>query len=478
MNADPSFHRALASFVATAPDAWAADVAWPRVRLALLDTLAVSVAAIGDPAFVAALRYSRLNGGASEVPHVWVTPSAATLEDAAFVAAVAAHALDYDDVAPAWRGHPSAVMLPALAAVARIESDATGEALARAYVVGFEIGVRIGAAVAGRHYERGWHSTSTVGVVAATAACARLAGLDTEAVSNALALAVAQAAGVQANFGTSAKAMHAGFAASAALRACRLAASGVSGSSHALDGPHGFADLMANMALDTRALVELGASIPGLATSGLETKLYPLCYAAHRALEAAITLRKRGTFSCEDIIAIEIVGTPGAHAPLLNRLPNTAAEARFSAEYAVACALVEGGVGLASFEREPASLSQHAALMARTRVGESGPRSPIRAGTVRLRLHDGRVLEETVTSLRGNLPGDVAEGDILAKADDCLRSVAVQESAAAVLAAIDSSRAVPLRALFDDGPLAQIREGLSGHLGSKATVACGKAKVQ
>ena len=75
MSAAP-FQHALAQFVASAPSGWCGDAAWPRVRLALLDTLAASVAAVADPATVGALRYARRVKDAPVLPPIWVTPKA------------------------------------------------------------------------------------------------------------------------------------------------------------------------------------------------------------------------------------------------------------------------------------------------------------------------------------------------------------------------------------------------------------------
>ena len=63
-----------------------------------------------------------------------------------------------------------------------------GRALIDAYIVGFEIEGRLGRAMNPRHYERGWHCTSTLGTIGAAAAASRLLGLDTDATSRALAI--------------------------------------------------------------------------------------------------------------------------------------------------------------------------------------------------------------------------------------------------------------------------------------------------
>ena len=64
-----------------------------------------------------------------------------------------------------------------------------------------------------RHYQRGWHCTSTLGTIGAAAAAARLLGLDAAAAGHALAIAASEASGLKENFGTMVKPLHAGLAA-------------------------------------------------------------------------------------------------------------------------------------------------------------------------------------------------------------------------------------------------------------------------
>ena len=64
-----------------------------------------------------------------------------------------------------------------------------------------------------RHYQRGWHCTSTLGTIGAAAAASRLLGLDAAAAAHALAIAASAASGLKENFGTMVKPLHAGLAA-------------------------------------------------------------------------------------------------------------------------------------------------------------------------------------------------------------------------------------------------------------------------
>uniref|UniRef100_UPI0013D468A2 MmgE/PrpD family protein n=1 Tax=Klebsiella pneumoniae TaxID=573 RepID=UPI0013D468A2 len=68
----------------------------------------------------------------------------------------AAHALDFDDnFAPALT-HATAVLVPALLALAEDEG-LSGAAIVDAYCVGLELQARIGRLMLPRHYELGWH---------------------------------------------------------------------------------------------------------------------------------------------------------------------------------------------------------------------------------------------------------------------------------------------------------------------------------
>lgn len=442
-----SFQSELAAFVASAPAAWGGDEARSIVHGAWLDTFAVAIAGSAEPVSQRVLRHVENAGRAEVGARPWLSSMRCTFEGAALASATLAHAIDYDDVTPAWRGHPSAVMFPALTSLAA-QCGGTLEQVVHAYVIGFEVGAQVGQRLAGRHYETGWHATSTIGVLAATAAGCRLLRLCAGKTVHALGLGVAQAAGVQANFGTDAKPLQAGFAAAAAVRACLLAQGGVTASASSLDGPRGFADLYADPPGPIAAQAPIGAEPSALARFGLEFKAYPICYAAHRAIDAALALRGGHAIDCAAVDAIEIEGTPGAHTPLLARLPANAQEARFSAEFGVACALLNGEVGLRSFGDATTRRDDVRALMARSRVYEvEAARTPRRA-TVRIRWRDGRTDERSSQEASSTLDATAA----MRKLADCLSSVGVGD------------RAVALRGLFDASPDRPIADVLASPL--------------
>jgi 2-methylcitrate dehydratase PrpD len=423
-----SLQSQLAEFVATAPARWGMSESAVVLGNALVDTFTVAIAGSAQPLARRVVEVVEKNSRVEAGAPAWLSTYRCTFENAALVSGTLAHALDYDDVTPAWRGHPSGVLLPALTSLA-CRNGATLDDVLQAYVIGFEVGARIGERVAGAHYERGWHATSTIGSLATTAAGCRLLHFDTTQTCDALGLAVAQAAGVQANFGTDAKVLQAGFAAAAAVRACLLAEAGIKASAHSLDGPTGFADLYGSQPFVFSASARDIATGPcAIARHGIEFKIYPNCYAAHRAVDAALAIRREVCLDPDDIEAIEIEGTRGAHAPLRKGLPANGQQARFSVEFAVACALLDAGVGLRSFDDAMLARGDIRALMARTTTRElEGPSMP-RSATVRVRCTGGRVLEQRTAGLSA---GSVAARD--AKVVDCLSSVGAEDCARALI---------------------------------------------
>ena len=114
----------------------------------------------------------------------------------------AAHALDYDDVADSIKGHPSAVLVPVALAVGE-EVGASGTDVLGAICVGFQIECALADGIGIRsHYSRGWHSTATIGTIAAAAVASRLLGSSPAMTRCALGIVGSMASGSRQNFGT------------------------------------------------------------------------------------------------------------------------------------------------------------------------------------------------------------------------------------------------------------------------------------
>lgn len=162
---------------------------------------------------------------------------------AALVNGTAAHALDFDDNFDPAKAHASAVLVPAILALAEQE-EASGLACIDAYIAGLQIMGRVGQGLNPAHRNRGWHATATVGAVGAAAACARLLRLGEREAAFGLSISTSMAGGFMSQFGTSTKPLHAGLAAKAGVLAASLARRGVDAGLATLDGPTGMNRLM------------------------------------------------------------------------------------------------------------------------------------------------------------------------------------------------------------------------------------------
>lgn len=434
----------IADFVATASVPEAALV---PARNAFVDTIGVTLAGALEPASRIVQKLAALERSAAACP-VFGTSLRTSATWAALANGTAAHALDFDDMCFVSLAHPSAPLVTAAMAVAE-EAGACGRALLEAYVVGFEVEAVLGRVMNPRHYQQGWHCTSTLGSVGAAAACARLLRLDARATANCIALAASQALGLKENFGTMSKPLHAGLAARNGVLAALLAQNGFTASERALDGPQGFLVAMASERTDLHeACASLGRRWEILET-GITVKLYPSCAATHPALDAVLDMRREHQLNIEKIQEVEIEVDSITPNLLIYDRPKTGLEGKFSMNFCVAAALSEGQVGLKTFEDDYVRDSRVQALLPRIylRVNPSlGKNAPaLTQAIVTIRLAEGQVLRREANGARGypELPPSAEE------LDQKFRSCALQalpketmESALTSLHALESVKDV------------------------------------
>ncbi|MEX2206131.1 MAG: MmgE/PrpD family protein [Myxococcota bacterium] len=396
-------------------------------RAAILDGLACAVAG-RDERVTRALRGFALEQGSHPRATLWGTGERVSPALAALVNGAAAHALDFDDVSWAMNGHPTVPLLPAAFASAEA-LGCTGEELLRAYVVGFEVEARLGQALGKPHYERGWHATATMGVFGATAASGVLLGLDEGALRRAFGIAVSRASGTRANFGTDVKPLHAGLAARAGLEAAELAKRGVSAREDGLEMSMGLADLYAGAVPFALPSLDDGFA---LERPGVELKPYPSCRFTHRAIDAVLALRERHAGA--ELRAIECESDPLGQKILIYAEPRTGLEAKFSLQYCVAIAWLDGWPGLGAFSDARAGAADVQALLRRVTVRESRSVEE----QVELVFADGTRARETVRIARGNPQNPLSPDERLAKARLCLEPALGAERARALIDAVES----------------------------------------
>ncbi|WP_305985687.1 MmgE/PrpD family protein [Roseibium sp. MMSF_3544] len=346
------------------------------------------------------------------------TDLCASRPQAAFLNAVAGHALDFDDWEIPGNTHPTVVLLPALLAV--IGKEVRGEDLARAYLAGFEVIARLGEALNFDHYDAGWHTTATLGAPGAAAACARVLGLSVEQTVNALSFAVSAASGFTCQFGSNAKPLQAGFAARSGVEAAFLASAGLTGQPDVLDHSRGAAALMGglNTSRLSAALAKLGGTY-ALAEHGLVMKPWPSCGYTHRIMTCALRMRDRVGSGRIERIELHL---PDFHAAVLPfGSPCDRSEALFSLPFVAAIGLSKAGLDLTDLETRAWEQPDIKKLMAVTEVhpfkpvkpevnySEEDPDRMIVVGS------NGQRLEETCSFPTGSPQFPMDERQILSK---------------------------------------------------------------
>jgi 2-methylcitrate dehydratase PrpD len=266
---------------------------------------------------------------------------------AAKVNGVAVHAADYDDTSAQMRGHPTAVVLPPALALCE-KTLKTGCDLLLAYIVGVEVGGKLGKAMGWSHYGAGWHGTGTLGAIAAASASAKALGLSETKTAAALGIAASAACGIRENFGTMTKSLHAGQASSAGVIAALLAEKGYDSSSSAFEGRSGFWHVYSGEHDINSWADELRQQST---LTSVMFKQYPSCSATHPALDALEELMAEHPFVWEEVEEITCSIAPVNLSVLMYPRPANGLEAKFSLPYCIGAFLVHGKLTLSHFEQ-------------------------------------------------------------------------------------------------------------------------------
>lgn len=413
---------AAETFAAWALDLDAASIPGEVRRAAsrhLLDGVGVAVAAArhGDaaPAVEVASR-------GTEPQEATIIGSArkAPAPMAALANGVLVHALDYDDTHAESLVHPTAAVLPAALAVGE-ETGARGADLLAACVAGYEVVIRLGAAVEHGFHARGFHPTSVCGVFASALVAAKLMGLGVRETVGALGIAGSQASGSLEflNAGTATKPLHPGLSGMSGVLAARLAAAGADGPASIFEGSYGlFRSFLGVTVEPSRLTAGLGERWE---TTRITIKPYPACQLSHASLDALQSVRQKisDVNEIERITfelprgTVDIVCEPAKS----KQRPRTPYEGKFSLPYCAATLLIDGHVTIDSFE--PDRLRREEILSVAARVGYrevafAGPPADA-PGVVDVGLAGGEILTGRVEESRGGPSNPLTDDELLAK---------------------------------------------------------------
>lgn len=399
--------------------------------------------------------------GAAGSSRVWGTSATLAAPYAALANGIACHAADYDDTHTIAIVHGSAILTPTLLGLGE-HLDAAGRDVLTAFVAGWEVAARIGMAARGTIHQRGYHTTSIAGVFGAAVAAGKLLGLSPEQMTHAMGLAGSQASGIneyQIN-GSSAKILHTGWAAHAGIAAAYLAKGGMTGPLTVLEGAAGIIATHGTLAgSDTGELAKALGQVWEL--TKVSIKPYPCCHFLHAFIDCALGLRAQDV-AVDDIVEIEAI-VPEIEVPFicepaaLRAHPVTPYIAKFSLPLTVAAALIDGTVDHRTFTAAYLKREDVLALARRVRYRVAGPDETTfpeyYPGWLRMRLHDGRVLEKRLDINRGS-PGHPLTQDEVAKK--------ARENAAFVLPPDAIDRLLEAMSSIERGPIRAVAECLIG----------------
>jgi 2-methylcitrate dehydratase PrpD len=418
--------EAIGRFVADPGFASVPDDVLPVIKSGFIDASGTLVCGRQEMPVPIVQRYAGQSGqtGVAEASLFFGTDRASA-EAAALINATACHVLDYDDVG--LRAHPSTVLVPAILAEAE-RRGAPGATALRAYLVGYEVWAELNAREPDAIHVKGWHPTSAVGVVAAAAAVAHLIGLDADKARNAIALAASMSGGVVANFGSMMKSFQVARASAAGVLAARLAEAGMDGSGDALERQSGLLNAMSPKdAADRSPPGERFGRELAIRTAGLSFKKYPVCYCAHRVIDAVIDMATANRLEPSEVKSVTTRIGETQMSILRNHGPGTALEAKFSIEFAVAAALVSQSVGLRELDDAYVTRPDVQALMGKVAVEGDGSVCPVEPAfsvndRVWIAMNDGRTLDSgDIRFSRGHARLPLGQGELKRKFLDCCR---------------------------------------------------------
>jgi len=390
----------------------------------LLDQFACQIAGATLPwsrAYRDAMK-SLVTGGEATVVYFG---DALPLDQATFLNSAFGHANEFDDTHLASAMHPSAIVVPAVTAMAEARHLSGREAL-EAVIVGAEIMIRIAAAAAPNLHERGHYVPTSAGPFGAAAACSRLLGLDADGCLQAMGISGSHAGGLMefSRAGGSVKRIHCAIPAAAGLRSAVMAMHGITGPSTVLEGDRGFFVVFAGTCDEGLLMDGLGEEFQLLRTS---FKPFACNLSTHGAIEALARLRDEHRLQPDEIEAIEI-GASGSAVRDMGAIvePGDILGAQTSFAFGAAVAMLRGGNGPNDYHEADLHDPRFLAMARRVRMyvdpicDDEHKRLKNRSGIVTVHTTDGRTLELRVQFPKGSPERPLTNDDLFAKFTDAV----------------------------------------------------------
>ncbi|ASK33872.1 MmgE/PrpD family protein [Alloalcanivorax mobilis] len=326
---------------------------------------------------------------------------------AALVNGASSHVVEQDDLHNSSVLHPATVVFPAALAAAQ-DLGKSGRDLIVAAVAGYEAGIRIGEFLGRSHY-RIFHTTGTVGTLAAAVAVGKLLALDQAGFTHLLGSAGTQASGLWEFLRDAAdsKQLHTAKAAADGVLAAYMTADGLTGASDILEGDQGLAAGLSSDA-EPRCLSDRLGERWALAETSF--KFHASCRHTHPAADALLDLMQRENLDAAQIKSVTARVHQGA-LDVLGRVtvPRTIHQAKFSMGTVLGLIALHGKAGLTEFHQVPLDDTDVARFRDNVSMvldAEVDAAYPLRwLGRVEVETVDGRRLQGAIDEPKGD-PGN------------------------------------------------------------------------
>jgi 2-methylcitrate dehydratase PrpD len=409
-----SHTRTLATFLARLSHADLPQAVVARTEDLFLDWLGSALASQGAHPIPLFERYAAIMGPANGPATLLVNGLGTSAYFAALVNGASSHLVEQDDLHNSSVLHPATVVFPAVLAAAQ-DLGKSGAELLLAAVAGYEAGIRIGEFLGRSHY-RIFHTTATVGTLAAAVAVGKLMGFDEEHFINLLGTAGTQAAGLWEFLRDAAdsKQLHTAKAAADGLLAAYLTRDGLTGARDILEGEQGMAAGMSSDAQPQCLSDRLGSRWALLETS---FKFHASCRHTHPAADALLALMQTERLQHQQIARVVTRVHQGA-IDVLGRVtvPQSVHQAKFSMGTVLGLIAVHGKAGLPEFEQlaltDPAVSAFRGKVLMQLDAEVDGAYPRRWLGRVEVHTTDGRVLRGAIDSPKGDPDNTLSRAEL------------------------------------------------------------------
>src|SRR5262245_10003914 len=349
---------------------------------------------------------------------------------AALINAASGHAMDYDDTQLSTTPdrtfglltHPTVPALAAALAVAE-RQRASGAAFLEAFLVGFEVECKIAEAIDPEHYNRGFHSTGTIGTFGAAAAAAKLMHMPSPQVRHMLTIASSMSSGIRVNFGSMTKPLHSARAAETGVVAAELASRGFTGGDEGLDGQWGFFQVFGGGGDFDRLIPVLGKPY-AIVSPGSSFKPYPCGSLSHPTMDAMLKAVVDHDLKPEQIKAVRVRAGSNILEPLRYKIATHELEAKFCLPFLMATLILRRKAGVREFTDEFVKSAPVQQMMPRVsgifdQKIEAQGFDKIRS-VIEIDLADGRsIVQAADDRYRGGPDKPFTQAELHAKFTDC-----------------------------------------------------------